>query len=116
MLELGCGAGNLGIAFAQIGYTVAGVDIAPTAISWAVENAAKAKVKVNFLYGDVLTLTEIEDASFDIAVDGRCYHCIIGKDRTQFLHTAHRILKPNGILTNHHHDVQSSARQLTTQF
>lgn len=99
LLELGCGAGNLSIAFAQVGYTVTGVDIAPTAISWAVENAAKAKVKVNFLYSDVLTLTEIEDASFDIALDGRCFHCIIGSDRTQFLHTVHRILKPNGILT-----------------
>ncbi|WP_299490285.1 class I SAM-dependent methyltransferase [Acaryochloris sp. IP29b_bin.137] len=99
LLELGCGAGNLGIAFAQVGYTVTGVDIALTAIAWAVENAAKANVKVNFLQGDVLTLTEIEDDSFDIALDGRCFHCIIGCDRTQFLHTAHRILKPNGVLT-----------------
>ncbi len=98
LLELGCGAGNLGIAFAQVGYTVTGVDIAPTAISWAVKNAAKAKVNVDFLHGDVLKLTQIADASFDIAVDGRCFHCIIGCDRTQFLHTAHRILKPNGVL------------------
>lgn len=27
LLELGCGAGNLGIAFAQVGYPVTGVDM-----------------------------------------------------------------------------------------
>lgn len=53
---------------------------------------------MDFLHGDVLNLNEIEDASFDIALDGRCFHCIIGCDLTQFLHIAHRILKPNGVL------------------
>lgn len=99
MLELGFGTGKLGIAFAQLGYIVTGVDIASTAIAWTVENSAKAKVKVNYLFVDVLTLVDIEDASFDIAVDGRCFHYVIGSDRTQVLHIAHRILKPNEVLT-----------------
>ncbi len=51
-----------------------------------------------FSYGDVLKLTEIPDASFDIALDGRCLHCIIGSDRFLFLQTAHHILRPGGIL------------------
>ncbi|WP_143437789.1 bifunctional 2-polyprenyl-6-hydroxyphenol methylase/3-demethylubiquinol 3-O-methyltransferase UbiG [Hydrocoleum sp. CS-953] len=78
LLELGCGAGNISIYFAQAGYDVTGVDIAPTAINWAIQNAAKANVNVNFIQGDVLKLTEIPDASFDLALDGRCLHCIIG--------------------------------------
>ena len=98
LLELGCGAGNLSIKFAQLGYDVTGVDIAPTAIDWARENVANANVDVTFLQNDVLILPAIADVSFDIALDGHCFHCIIGSDRSQFLQTAHRILKPSGIL------------------
>jgi len=98
LLELGCGAGNLSIYFAQAGYSVTGVDIAPTAIDWAIENAAKANVNVSFIQANVLALAEVPDESFDIALDGRCLHCIIGNDRAHFLRTAYRILKFNGVL------------------
>jgi 2-polyprenyl-3-methyl-5-hydroxy-6-metoxy-1,4-benzoquinol methylase len=98
LLELGCGAGNLSIYFAQAGYSVTGIDIAPTAIDWATENAAEAGVNVSFIQGNVLELAEVADAFCDIAVDGRCFHCIIGNDRILFLRTAHRILKYNGVL------------------
>lgn len=98
LLELGCGAGNLSIRFVQAGYEVVGVDIAPNAIAWANENAAKVEVKATFLEANVLDLAEIDDASFDIALDGRCFHCIIGSDRRRFLENIARILKPNGIL------------------
>jgi len=98
LLELGCGAGNFSIRFAQLGYAVTGIDIAPTAIDWAVENAASANVNVRFIRDDVLTLARIPDASFDIALDGRCFHCIIGADRSLFLLSAYRVLKSGGIL------------------
>ena len=98
LLELGCGAGNISIKFAQLGYNVTGVDIAPTAIDWAIENAAKANVDAVFCLNNVLTLSDIEDESFDIALDGHCLHCIIGEDRAQFLQAAYRILKNNGVL------------------
>ena len=98
LLEMGCGAGNLSINFAQAGYTVTGIDIAPTAINWANENAAKASANVTFIQGNVLEGADIADGSFDIALDGRCFHCIIGLDRAHFLRTAHRILRNNGIL------------------
>ena len=97
LLELGCGAGNLSIYFAQAGYTVTGVDIAPTAIEWARDNAAG--LGVNFIQDDVLQLSSIADGCFDIAVDGHCLHCIIGcDDRTRWFQAARRILKPDGIL------------------
>jgi 2-polyprenyl-3-methyl-5-hydroxy-6-metoxy-1,4-benzoquinol methylase len=99
LLELGCGAGLLSIQFAKMGYQVTGIDIAPTAIEWARENAAQAQVSVQFIQGDVLTLTDLVDQSFDIVVDGRCFHCIIGDDRQQFLRSVHRILNIDGVLT-----------------
>jgi ubiquinone/menaquinone biosynthesis C-methylase UbiE len=98
LLELGCGAGNLSVYFSQAGYKTTGIDIAPTAIHWAIENAGKANVEVNFMQGDVLTLLDIVNESFDIALDGRCFHCIIGRDRDRFLRSVHRVLKVGGIL------------------
>ncbi|NET60380.1 MAG: class I SAM-dependent methyltransferase [Symploca sp. SIO2E6] len=98
LIELGCGAGNISIYLAQKGYEVSGVDIAPTAIDWAIENANQAQVQVDFLVGDVLHLEEIADESFDIVMDGFCFHCIIGDDRGKFLQTAHRLLKLDGRL------------------
>ncbi|MEL6383934.1 MAG: class I SAM-dependent methyltransferase, partial [Cyanobacteria bacterium J06626_18] len=98
LLELGCGAGNISLQFAKQGYEVVGVDIAPTAIDWAIENAARTAISATFFTGNVLTLAEIGTASFDIALDGRCFHCIIGSDRPQFLQSAHRVLKADGIL------------------
>ena len=99
LLELGCGAGNVSIAFAQAGYTVSGIDIAPTAIAWARDNAVAALVEATFVEGSVLTLAPFADATFDIALDGRCLHCIIGRDRAQFLQAVHRVLKAGGIFT-----------------
>jgi 2-polyprenyl-3-methyl-5-hydroxy-6-metoxy-1,4-benzoquinol methylase len=105
LLELGCGAGNLSIAFAQAGYEVTGVDIAPTAIAWARENAANAKIDAQFIQGNVLDFAELAETpfeaetSFDIVVDGRCLHCMIGGDRAEFLHAAWRVLRDGGILT-----------------
>lgn len=99
LLELGCGAGNVSIFLAQKGYEVIGIDISPTAIQWAIENARNAQVNVQFFTNDVLALPEVPKASFDVVLDGRCLHCIIGHDRAHFLQTAYRVLKPNGILT-----------------
>lgn len=53
LLELGCGAGNLSLLLAAHGYRVTGVDIAPTAIEWALERAEAAAVAVEFRLANV---------------------------------------------------------------
>ena len=98
LLELGCGAGNFSVWLAQKGYTVSGIDISPTAISWAKERAAEQGVAVNFLLGNVLDLAEYDAGEFDIVLDGYCLHCIIGEDRSRCLSNTHRVLKPGGWL------------------
>ncbi|MEK7484198.1 MAG: class I SAM-dependent methyltransferase [Planctomycetota bacterium] len=98
VIELGCGAGNISISLAQLGYKVVGIDIAPTAIAWAKENAIQANVNVQFIEGNLLEMAEFPGAPFDIVIDGRCLHCIIGKDREQFLKVTHGLLNPGGIL------------------
>ena len=97
ILELGCGDAELSLALVELGYSVSGVDISPTAIEWAKEKAADRNLKADFYVGDVLNM-EFDDNSFDIVVDSHCLHCIIGKDRDFFLKEAKRILKKDGLL------------------
>ena len=96
VLEIGCGAGNISIWFAQQGYKAHGMDIAPSAIEWAKEKALEANVEVDFRVGNVVHLEEYQDESFDFVFDGHCLHCIIGDDRATLLNNVHRVLKPGG--------------------
>lgn len=56
ILELGCGAGDVALLFAERGYQVCGIDIAPSAIEWAREKALKLGLKADFKVGDVRNL------------------------------------------------------------
>lgn len=96
LLEMGCGAGNASLHLAARGWTVSGVDIAPTAIAWAAENAAAQRREADFRVADVLTLDGLADCTFDVVLDGHCLHCIIGADRRLFFAAAHRVLRPGG--------------------
>ena len=97
LLELGCGAGNASIWLAEKGYEIHGIDISPTAIQWAKEKADNENITASFTEGSVLDL-DYQDNTFDIVMDGHCFHCIIGDDRNTFLEEAGRVLKPGGIL------------------
>jgi SAM-dependent methyltransferase len=96
LLELGCGAGNLGLLLAKRGARVTGVDISATAISWAIERAAAAKIPATFVVDNVVDLAHLPAAVFDTVVDGHCLHCIVGADRARCLAAVRRVLRPGG--------------------
>jgi len=96
LLELGCGAGDISLWFAEKGFDVFGIDISPTAIEWAQNKARMRNVKADFKVGNVLDMKEYPDDFFDFVLDGHCLHCIIGEDRRVFLSEANRVLKPKG--------------------
>ena len=95
-LELGCGAGDTTLWFAQKGFDVSGVDISLTAIEWAKEKSVEQNIKAEFHVGNVLDMKNYPDNSFDFVLDGHCLHCIIGDDRKLFFAGALRVLKPKG--------------------
>lgn len=97
VLELGCGAGDVALLFAERGYQVFGIDIAPTAVEWAKEKILKTNIKAEFVDGDVRSLERWKDETFDIVIDGHCLHCIIGDDRAQVLKETYRVLKSGGL-------------------
>jgi ubiquinone/menaquinone biosynthesis C-methylase UbiE len=98
MLELGCGAGSLTSHFAKRGYRAHGVDISPSAIEWAREQAAQQELTIDYRLSNVLELESYADSTFDLVLDGHCFHCIIGSDRRVFLNEALRVLRSTGTL------------------
>jgi SAM-dependent methyltransferase len=96
-IELGCGAGELALWLAGAGFEAYGVDVAPTAISWAQEKAVQRGLHADFRVGNVVDLSGFPDGFFDLAIDGLCLHCIIGSDRAPMLASVLRVLRPGGL-------------------
>jgi len=95
-IDLGCGTGNYAIYLASIGFEVTGIDISPTAIKIAKENAKKKGVKCNFLVTDVLgNLDEVKE-TFDFAYDWELLHHIFPEQRKKYVENVYRILNPKG--------------------
>ncbi|MGA9098222.1 MAG: class I SAM-dependent methyltransferase, partial [Methanotrichaceae archaeon] len=95
-IDLGCGAGNYAIYLASIGFDVTGVDISPTAIRLAKENAEKNGVKSNFLVADVLGKLDEVPGTFDFAYDWELLHHIFPEERKKYVENVHKILNPRG--------------------
>ena len=98
LLEIGCGAGNITLWLAEMGYEVYGVDTTPKAIEWAKDRNELSTAKANFRLEDAGELTSFSDGYFDVVVDGRCLHWIYGPGRLKILQAVRRVLKANGFL------------------
>lgn len=95
-IDLGCGTGNYAIYLASVGFDVTGIDISPTAIKIAKENAKKKGIKCNFLVADVLgNLNEVKE-KFDFAYDWELLHHIFPEQRRIYVENVQRILNPGG--------------------
>ena len=97
ILELGCGEGHISRLLFEKNYQVTGIDISNTAIEWAKEKAFNLNYDICFLVKDLTTPETLPNLSFDIVVDGNCYHCIIDEDRNIFLKNIYNALKLNGM-------------------
>ncbi|MDD3045210.1 MAG: class I SAM-dependent methyltransferase [Candidatus Delongbacteria bacterium] len=97
-LELGCGAGETALWFAEKGYETYGVDISPTAIEWAREKAAEQNLKADFRVENVIESMGYDENYFDLILDAHCLHRIIGEDRAELLNHVYHVLKKGGIL------------------
>jgi len=67
ILDVGCGYGRLAVPLAVAGHRVEGLDLSPTMIEAAQENAAAAGVRIPFVVGSMTDLP-YDDASFDIVL------------------------------------------------
>jgi len=93
-LVLGCGTGTNAIYLASKGFTVTGVEVAPTALVLAERQARKAKVRVRWLVADVTAMGEMEP--FDFIFDRGCYHHVQLYNSAGFVKTVDRLTRSGG--------------------
>lgn len=96
-LEIGCGSGPISCFLAASGLAVRGIDVSPTAIEMARQNAVQRGINVSFELADICRLPERRDR-YDLVVDGHCLHCLVWDEhRRDALAAIHRLLKPTGL-------------------
>ena len=93
-LVLGCGTGTNAVYLASKGFTVTGVEVAPTALVLAEKQARKAKVRVRWLVADVTAMPEMEP--FDFIFDRGCYHHVQLYNSAGFVKTVDRLTRSGG--------------------
>ena len=97
VLDAGCGDGG---AFRQLEErfqpdALVGVDIDPSAIERASQEAKHCRISVEVRVGDVTKL-DLEDASFDMVFCHQTLHHVT--DQVTALHEFYRVLQPSGVL------------------
>ncbi len=98
VVEFGCGAGDVSIELAKMGFDVTGVDISPTAVEWAIKKASAQNLDINFISDNICDESILENQKFDLVIDGNCLHCLFAENRQVFYRNAKRVLKDNGHL------------------
>lgn len=97
LIDLGCGPGIYAQAFANLGYTVTGVDISSSSLAYAKHVALAANQPITYLCQDYVT-TPLP-GRYDLAI---CIYCdfgaLIPPEQARFLKHVHAALAENGLL------------------
>ncbi len=97
-VDFGCGGGDVATRLDQLGWTVAAVEYAATALAMARENAARGGGAPHLVRADLTQPLPFRSDAFDLAVDNHVLHCLIEKaHRRAFLDNAYRSLREGGI-------------------
>jgi len=90
VLDAGCGIGDAALELAERGYTVVGIDAAPTAIG-AARKAAEERglTNVTFIRGDITSLDGY-DGQFATILDCTLFHSLPIEARDGYLRSVHR--------------------------
>lgn len=98
ILDIGAGAGEYSLHFAQRGYTVTAVELSPANIA-AFEKKIKPEHPLRLLQGNALDLSAFADESFDVVLlMGPLYHLKEAADRDRAIAEAKRVCKRDGVI------------------
>ena len=95
-IDLGCGTGNYTIYLASQRFEVTGIDISPTAIGLARNNAVQKGSECSFIVANVLGEMNEDIGKFDFAYDWELLHHIFPSDREKYINNVYRLLNPGG--------------------
>ena len=100
-VDVGTGPGIIALELAKRGATVTGLDIAHNQIRAARERAEAAGLaeRCSFAVGKVERI-DADDASFDLATAGQCWHWF---DKSAAIPELLRVLRPGGLLVVAHY-------------
>lgn len=96
LLDVGCGAGETVLYFAEQGYEAWGVDFSPTAIWLAREKAAQRAVQATFHVGDALNLQQVLPSRFETIIDSGLFHNFSDEMRQPFVKSLESVLRKGG--------------------
>ncbi len=99
-LDIGTGPGHDAVYLIQNGFNVIAIDISPTAVIRARENASEAGLFGFFQQGDLRHIP-VEDAFIDFANDRGCFHALDIPDRPIAVNEVARVLKKRGLYLLH---------------
>jgi ubiquinone/menaquinone biosynthesis C-methylase UbiE len=94
VLGLAAGGGWDPIIFARLGATTTVFDISPTQLKTVGELAARQRVKVRLVRGNMKDLSVFKDASFDVI--WHCHSLVFIDDAARVLEAVGRVLAPGG--------------------
>lgn len=94
-LDICCGSGNNAIYLAKQGFSCHGIDISPTAISYARKKANGEGVSCQLISGNAAQLS-YADNSFTLVFDRGCFHSMSPQERQAYIRGVHRVLRPGG--------------------
>jgi SAM-dependent methyltransferase len=84
VLDVGCGTGEQALMAAELGLSVTGVDVAPTAIRLAQRKAEDRKLDVRFVEWDAFDLPALGE-HFETVLDCGVFHVFDDDDRRLFV-------------------------------
>ncbi len=94
VLVPGCGTGHDARALAAAGFSVTGLDVAPSAIRLATERTRAAGLRAEFLHGDFLR--DEPPTRFDLVFEHTLYCAIQPAERDLYAAAVRRWLRPRG--------------------
>jgi ubiquinone/menaquinone biosynthesis C-methylase UbiE len=97
ILELGCGAGNDSVGFAQAGHTVIATDFSEVAIKRNSESF-KDFAALSFEVLDISEPMRFHNGEFDVVYARLSLHYFTDKVTRKICSEIHRVLKPDGYL------------------
>lgn len=98
ILDVGAGAGEYSLYFAEKGYEVCALELADSNIE-AFQKKIRPEHHIELVQGNAVDLSRYEDESFDIVlVFGPLYHLHSEKDRDRCIAEAKRVCKKDGKL------------------
>jgi SAM-dependent methyltransferase len=94
VLDAGCGDGYLSRKLAKLGAEVAGVELAPNMLSFALEEQEKTPLKITYYNGTITSLPFLSDHSFDIIITNNVIQDV--EDYKGAFRELSRLLRPGG--------------------